>query len=199
MAQSMISNIQGDKRIVIIGCGRSDTKFISKYLGLIHEKQEDNILRKIGRYYGVVGKDIMPKRGIACWQAVVDDNSYYTIEPSDYILHQVRNPIDAISLSHAIKQKESWDLIISNVKEINKSDSLLLKRMKYWYYWNKMAEIRASATYRVEDIQSKLSTDTNTRKTWDIYRKVSWSDMEKENSDLTSQIRSLAIRYGYDL
>jgi len=141
----------------------------------------------------------MPKRGIACWQAVVDDNSYYTIEPSDYVLHQVRNPIDTISSSHAIKLKESWDLIISNVKEISKNDSLLLKCMKYWYYWNLMAENRALETYRVEEIKSKVSKDTNTRIKSDLYRKVSWSDMEKEDSDLTSQIRSLAIRYGYDL
>lgn len=69
--------------------------------------------------------------------------------------------------------------------------------MKYWYHWNLMAEKRALATYKVEDIQSKQSKKTNTRKTWSSYRKVSWADLEAEDPELTSKIKSLAKRYGY--
>jgi len=197
----MTLDLPEDKRIVIIGCGRSGTKFISKHLGLIHEKHkpERNPFKSIGRFFGLIDKEKIPDKGIACWQAVVDDNSYYTIESTDYVLHQVRNPIDTISSCHAIKQKESWNLIISNIKEINEDDSLLLKCMKYWYYWNKIAEKRASKTYRIEDINSETPSDTNTRRDLDLYIKVSWSDMEKENSGLTSKIKSLAIKYGYNL
>lgn len=176
----MTLDLPEDKRIVIIGCGRSGTKFISKHLDLGHETSVTN-------------------RGIACWQAVVDDNSYYTIAPTDHVLHQVRNPIDTISSCHAILMKESWDLIINNIDAMNEEDPLLLKCMKYWYYWNRMAEKRALETHRVEDIFSEVPRDTNTRKDLDLYRKVSWTDMEAEDSDLTSKIKSLAINYGYNL
>ena len=168
------------KNLVVIGCGRSGTKFISKHLGLGHEIKKT-------------------EKGIACWQAVIDNNPYYSIQPGDYIVHQIRNPIDTISSCHAILMKESWDLIINNVKDINEKDSLLLKCMKYWYYWNIMAEEKALVSYRIEDIFSEIPKNTNSRKDWDLYRKISWDDMQNEDNYLTRKIRILATKYGYNL
>jgi len=95
--------------------------------------------------------------------------------------------------------KESWDLIINNVKDINEKDSLLLKCMKYWYYWNIMAEEKALVSYRIEDIFSEIPKNTNSRKDWDLYRKISWDDMQNEDNYLTRKIRTLATKYGYNL
>lgn len=173
-------NFDKKKRIVVIGCGRSGTKFISKHLGLGHETR-------------------ITERGIACWHAVVDKNPYYTIQPNDYVVHQIRNPIDTISSCHAILMKESWDLIINNIKDMNKDDSLLLKCMKYWYYWNQMAEKRASKSYKVEDLSSEVPKDVNSRKDSELYRKISWNDMQNEDKNLANRIKSLAIKYGYNL
>lgn len=165
--------------IVIIGCGRSGTKFISRHLGLGHEKLEDS--------------------GLACWQSVVDGNGIYDIQPGDFVLHQVRNPLEVISSCHTILMQESWDLIHEHIPSINEDDSLLSKCMKYWYYWNRMAEDRALVTYRVEDVSSDVSQITNTRQKWDTYKRVEWADLKREDRKLWKAIRKLAATYGYDV
>ena len=71
--------------------------------------------------------------------------------------------------------------------------------MKYWYYWNQMAEKRALESYKVEDLSSEVSKDTNSRKDLEIYRKISWNDMQNEDKNLATKIRTLAIKYGYNL
>jgi len=171
--------IKNPIHLVITGCGRSGTKFISAHLDLGHEK--------LGR------------NGVSAWQATVDLNPIYTLKSDDFILHQVRHPIPTISSCHAFVMEESWNLIEDNIPSVKKSDSLLLKCMKYWYYWNLMAEKRALATYRVEDIQSKQSKKTNTRKNWTRYRKVSWADLQAEDPELTRKIKLLATNYGYEI
>lgn len=171
--------IKNPIHLVIIGCGRSGTAFIGTHLDLGHEK--------LGR------------NGISAWQAAVDINPIYTLKSNDFILHQVRNPISTISSCHAFVMKESWSLIEANIHSINSSDSLLLKCMKYWYHWNLMAEKRALATYRVEDIKSEQPKNINTRKTWSSYRKVSWADLQAEDPELTRKIKLLASRFGYEI
>jgi hypothetical protein len=165
--------------LVIIGCGRSGTKFISKHLGLGHEKLEDS--------------------GLACWQSVVDGNGFYDIQPGDFILHQVRHPLDVISSCHTILMQSSWELIHRHIDSVDEEDSLLSKCMNYWYHWNLMAEKRALATYRVEDVFSEVSHSTNTRKEWEAYNRIEWIDLKREDRKLCKAIRKLAKRYGYDV
>jgi len=164
--------------IVIIGCGRSGTKFISQHLGIGHEKLAGN--------------------GLACWQSVVDNNGFYEIKSGDYILHQVRHPLDVISSCHTIQLDSSWELIHQHIQSINEGDSILSKCMNYWYHWNLMAERRALTTYRVEDVFSKVSLKTNTRKDWENYSRKEWADLKRENRKLCKAIRKLAEKYGYD-
>ena len=86
--------------------------------------------------------------------------------------------------------------------------------MKYYYYWNKLAEKKAQYTYRIENIENelqkildigkfnikvdknlikKVSKDVNKRE----HTKLTWKDLEKEDKDLTNKIRLLAKHYGY--
>ena len=165
--------------IVIIGCGRSGTTFISKHLGLGHEK--------------------LGETGIACWQAVVkNNNGFYEITDDDFVLHQVRHPLDAISSCHTIMMDSSWDLIHNNIEQVDIDDSLLSKCMKYWYYWNLMAEKRAISTYRVEEVLSEVPQTTNSRKEWDTYKRIEWSDLKKEDRKTMQNDQEIIERYGYE-
>jgi hypothetical protein len=71
--------------------------------------------------------------------------------------------------------------------------------MNYWYHWNLMAEKRALATYRVEDVFSEVSHSTNTRKEWETYNRIEWADLKREDRKLCKAIRKLAKKYGYDV
>ena len=104
----------GRKRLLVTGCGRSGTKYISLFLTKMgvqcgHEK---------------IGKD-----GVAAWSLAVDSEAYHMhLRRRDYnfytILHQVRNPLDVIKSSHTITAS-SWAYIEKFIP-IQKNDSLTL-------------------------------------------------------------------------
>ncbi|MEO0878065.1 MAG: hypothetical protein AAFY48_25970, partial [Bacteroidota bacterium] len=91
-------------------------------------------------------------------------------------------------------------------------DFAVLRGMKYWYYWNQLAEERASFTYRVENLDEVLpdllriggfptqfiqnhdvAKTTNTRP----HSGLGWEDLRKEDEGLTKKIIEMAVRYGY--
>ncbi len=132
------------RKLLITGCGRSGTKYISELLkccgfDIGHEKD---------------GKD-----GIASWpMAVSDDESPWGPPSNDYefenVIHQVRHPFKTISSCLTISDK-SWNYIKKHIP-INDSDSKIIMSAKYWYYWNLKAEGKAKFTYKIEDIESVL-------------------------------------------
>ena len=89
--------------------------------------------------------------------------------------------------------------------------------MKYWYYWNQLAEKRAAFSYQVEEIEralpeliriggfdesrfdsaviGEIRTDLNQRN----HPSLTWGCLQSENPELTEGIRRLATRYGYQL
>lgn len=86
--------------------------------------------------------------------------------------------------------------------------------MHVYIHYNRLAQFRASYTYRVENIRQEYpelcrragftstlkpdfttSEKTNTR----YHRDVSWADLENADTELAAQVRALAIEYGYAL
>lgn len=176
-------------RIAIIGCARSGTKYISEvlnYLGL-----------KIGHEYDNTN-------GIVDWHKTCSDLKHY-----DLILHQVRNPLNSIA-SITTLLPESWELIKKHIPEINEDDTLIVKCMKYWYYWNLLAEKHKAYFYNIESIEtllpslcdmlkvqhkdiSHIAKDLNKRN----HVTLLWENLITEDEQLAIKIKELAAKYGF--
>jgi hypothetical protein len=87
--------------------------------------------------------------------------------------------------------------------------------MKYWYYWNIMAEKKAVYSYRVEEIdneiyelikiggfnvssdiislKSTIMKNVNSRK----HSNLCWEDLKRADSNLSQKIYNLSLHYGY--
>ncbi len=191
------------KTLLITGCGRSGTNYISDFL-------KANGLD--------IGHESEGKDGISSWlMTVEDDNPPFGPSAVDYsfehTIHQVRNPIDTISSGLTIKEI-SWDYIKKYIP-IGAGDSTLLKASKYWYYWNVLAEKKAEFTYKVEEIELVLpkiinlagkgklkkeslfsvSKKTNSRE----HKSITIDEIKKEDAVLCKNIIALANRYGYKI
>jgi len=189
-----------DKKLLILGCGRSGTRYFSD---LLRSNDIDVQHEKIGN------------DGVACWYSVFNSNkppvSFFlpNYKETEFIkIHQVRNPIDVIASAHTL-MPHSWEYVRRSIP-INENDNLLLTCMKYWYYWNVEAEKNSIFTYKIEDIRTKISdilpligknpqdfkfnsVGSNSRKHQDL----TWEDLYSENSELADLIKSLAAKYGY--
>jgi len=203
--------------LLIIGCGRSGTLYTSLIL----------------RSYGVlIGHEVLGRDGVASWYLTpIKDNRMKKIPfnrmsnisalgKDPIIIHQVRHPLKAIGSQHTL-MPPSWKYVESfKFVKIQPSDSLLLKCMKYWYYWNLKAEENARYTYRIEGLPYELggfceaierpelnddvmrallettSDQTNTRN--GRYKPVTWDCLENEDLRLCENIWLLASKYGYN-
>ena len=176
------------KKLLIIGCARSGTLFTSEAL----QKQGLDI-----------GHEVMGADGMVSWFATFEDCCILPKEhlpsvshTSFFILHQVRHPLRVISSAVTLTAK-SWRRICARVPEITLEESLLLRCMKYWYYWNQIAEAVASMTYRVETFNGRraedVATDTNHRE----HRELDWVSLHEQYPVLCEKIQRLSTRYGY--
>jgi hypothetical protein len=192
-------------RLLIVGCGRSGTRYISKVLcraglGIGHEKP---------------GND-----GMANWMSVAipDDISSY-----DVIWHQVRHPLGVIA-SFGTVMERTWRFIYEKEPRILPDDAVLLRCMKYWLYWNQRCEDCASLSYRVENLRVllpsflerlgleptkdvvaeslKVPTNDHTRRQGhrvsSVYPKLVWADLVRQDASIAAQVRAQAQGYGYD-
>jgi hypothetical protein len=128
------------KRVLITGCGRSGTKYITF------------VLRRLGLD---VGHERMGDDGIASWCMAVNAESVaWGVSASRYsfehVLHQVRHPLDAIA-SIATFKEPSWRFICAHAP-IVADEPVLLRSAKYWYHWNLEAEKIAHWRYAVEQL-----------------------------------------------
>lgn len=186
--------MKGTKTMIIItGCGRSGTKYISKLC------QSNGI---------DIGHEDYGTDGIVSWYLAPS----LTPPSGVSILHQVRHPLKVIS-SMTTALDKSWNYI-SNFVHFGLDDSLLLKCMKYWHDWNMYVEDKANYRYRIEDIgvefpklleisgfkapkkiNYKIPKNINTRKHVDYTKE----DLEYEDKNLYSLIKDTAKRYGYKM
>jgi hypothetical protein len=197
------------RTLLVVGCARSGTTYISK------------VLKKSGLR---IGHEKMSRDGISTCELVGDPKRGYWqgrwgVIPENYdfahIFHQVRNPLNVISSTYVTENLNSWYFIMNYIPEILMQDSHLVKCAKYWYYWNLKAEKIAEWTYRIEDLDQKWEEfekrlgrkisraaientprNINSRKTYT--RQFTWEDLQKElDPTLYQNIRELAKRYGY--
>jgi hypothetical protein len=201
--------LRNDHKLMIIGCGRSATHFASH---LFHE---------LGIH---IGHERLEKHGIVSWTLVPD--TYTTVWGPSYnqirhlyipIVHQVRNPLDVISsVGTVFSDRKSWNFI-SKFIPINVNDSLILRGMKYWYFWNLLAEKKAVYTYRVENIENELekllvigrfeTTVDNEHMLEAMSNRISvrkhpnltWNDLKEADKALTNMIITMSKRYGYNV
>jgi len=200
------------KDLLIVGCGRSGTSYISKLwknmgLDINHERYGAHGL---SNWYFTPGHQ-MTKGPFGAERMVFGDYDYKCI------FHQVRHPLSAIS-SVTTLAHQSWNWLSSWVP-IEKDDSLLKKSMKYWHHWNILAENMAELTYQVEQIdevleelcnrlgKSDLFTNNNINKIKKMPSDInsrehdafSWKDLQIEDSVLCEWIKEQAKRYGYSI
>lgn len=126
------------KRLLITGCGRSGTKYVT------------HLLRRLGLD---VPHERMGADGIASWAMAVDaDAVVWGVSPRDYdfehVFHQVRDPREVIASATTFKPR-SWDFICAHTP-VPADDPVVLRAAKYWYYWNLEAEKIAGWRYRID-------------------------------------------------
>jgi hypothetical protein len=126
------------KRLLITGCGRSGTRYIT------------HLLRRLGMD---VRHERMGAAGIASWGMAVDSDTVAWGVPTrqfafEHIFHQVRDPRHVIASATTFKP-DSWTFICAHAP-IALSEPVLLRAAKYWYYWNLEAEKIAHWRYRIE-------------------------------------------------
>ena len=204
-------------RILITGCGRSGTNYVARALS------------SIGFPFCHEG---FPQKGIAAWPLAVKNDEpmpwWMLFKQGDFVfkpvLHQVRHPLAVIASTQTFANS-SWRYIEKFIP-IKENDSLLLKCMKYWHYWNLKAEEVSEWTYRVEsfpgifpefcekmghpeliekkDKFTQMVKTVNTRaKRLDknplklSKKSVTWSRLEAEDRELCALIRKQAQKYGY--
>lgn len=197
---------QKRKILVITGCGRAGTTFSAQAL----------------RSEGInIGHERLRKDGISSWYLVSGERNV-PLGPSmadldsipKVVVHQVREPLAAIS-SIQVLGGPSWRFIANEVSIDADADSILLKSMKYYYYWNRMAEKisdhRVRAEYFEEDISYVLSTmkrserlgtlkvSANDRINTRRHTRVTWEEMRREDSVLCLKIQNMAREYRYQI
>lgn len=188
-------------RVVITGCARSGTKYMSRVLkrhGLDVEHER-------------VGSD-----GTVDWKWAP------LVDPAGVmVLHQVRHPLKVIASCRTLI-RSSWEYISRHIavsvppKGVQITpDVLLLRCMNYWAQWNSKVERKALFRFRVEDLEYDLEAicsyfgcdpdprvlefvpkDLNTRR-WK-FKPVTWDDLSRISVEDTRAIRGMAKRYGYE-
>jgi len=180
-----------------------------RYIGLsAHYRGASHYMREVVKKCGFhIGHQAFGNDGV-CSGAV----AITRLPPGTILIHQVRHPLKTItSVSRFMRDIKTVSGTFSYV-DLN-NDSKLLMAMKYWYYFNKVAEARNFYIYRVEDIDnvwhqitSLLDVDVpevpNVKRNIGLHNMTepyfTWNDLYREDAQLTESIKRMASRYGYD-
>jgi len=192
------------KKLLVVGCGRSGTRYASK------------VLRLAGLD---VGHERDGRHGRVDWRCVADPSAAGRY---GLVLHQVRHPLRVIESFHTAG-KVSWGLIAKADPDIVVGP-LLRDCVRYWVRWNQAAERMAARTYRVEDMASELPsilaacgmgpgadlskalsvcTSDHTRRGHPKHGarlpSITMADVMSDAGDDVVPLLRLARRYGYEL
>ena len=203
--RSLGIRFSSEGRVAVIGCARSGTTYTS---------------RLMTQFGFDVRHEQLGKHGICSW-CIVPDTASRIMGPAARnlslarlpVVHQVREPLKAISSCTALSQK-SWEWI-AKYTSVRDCDSKLLRSMKYWLEWNEIAEGRAVFSYQLENIDEALplifdvagfdypvesslgsesvAKNVNTRK----HVGFDWADLREEDGRLAQKIKEMGARYGY--
>jgi len=198
--------------IIIIGCPKSGTQYISKlltHLGLdiIHEAQCTCASGRDGRVSWLYGAGF--------YAIPFDGEPPLSTYINPIILHQVRNPLNTMSSCQKISEA-AWDYI-SKYIPIKPEYSLPRKCLYLYYYWNTRCEHLAEYTYRIETLEEEwnifcnkinhseliekkklikdIPKNVNTAKP---YHQFTWGELLDIDEFITVEVMKLAERYNYD-
>jgi hypothetical protein len=116
-----------------------------------------------------------------------------TLKDFDFVLHQVRNPLDVVR-SLPVDAHPFWRLANKHVGPL--TGTKLNRHFQLWERWNKLCEQNSIATYKIEDIPTEIdgitfNKNANTRVgTMKYISRPAWGDVPQE-------VVSLAEQYGY--
>lgn len=195
------------KLILITGCGRSGTFFMSGLLRTAGLKIEHEAPGEDGSSSWCMA--------VNCWTPWAASDPVGNVEFA-HIFQIVRNPLHVITsfyINLFDLTKEEWRFIRRHIPEIHENDSLLVQCAKYWYYWNLKAEKIASWRFRLEDIDQLLpefeqrlgihfnqtSLNDLPKNNWRATtKKVKWIELKAVLSpELFQNIQEMAFNYGY--
>lgn len=192
-------------RLLILGCGRSGTRYVTKVLGRLGLR---------------IGHETPGRDGMASWMSVGREED---IRAHDVVWHQVREPVGVVA-SFCTVMRRTWTYVCDVEPRVPRGDPLLLRSMKYWLYWNDLCESAADRTYRVEAVMDVLPLlagelgveltgsaleaagnvpkNDHTRQQGhavsDTYPDISWGDLEAADASIAARMRAQAERYGYE-
>ena len=192
--------------LLVIGCGRSGTRFISSLL----QKNKIDVPHEMVGSEGIVGGDIaafQSKERSRCTRGI---SPYEAWARRTHVFHQVRAPLPAI---RSIAMTGNWNFVNKWCPEV-RGASRILKSMRYWFFWNKRCHEIATWTYQVEKLESlceefsrrlgrevkwhpELPTTLNTRKHLHGYPHWTEDDLWEADGELARRIFEQAMRYGY--
>lgn len=194
-----------DPFIVITGCPRSGTAYITVLLNALGVK---------------IGHEAVREDGIASWLLAARSNkgpygpgfSKLGTRPLA-VVHQVREPLATIA-SMTTLLGPSWKFAASHI-DCAREPSLVRMAMKLWVGWNALTEKIAEKRYRIEEIDTVLpellkffnrAPAGNLQAVLaDIPRNVhtrphdtlTWQDLEREDQALSERVREMSKTYGY--
>lgn len=133
------------RRVLVTGCGRSGTTYVSV------------LLRKCGVH--VPHEHHMGRDGISSWLFAAEASAApWGPAPSAFrfenVVHLVRDPLAAIP-SIATFRESAWAYIEGHIA-LDPSAPPLARSAMYWLRWNELVEGRADARLRVEDMPGAL-------------------------------------------
>ena len=194
--------------ILILGCVRSGTKFISTLL------QENGVRVS----HEGLGSDGIVSGDLAAIREASPTHITKQISPQEawsrrtHAFHQVRAPLPAIRSIATITH--SWGNLKRWLPQVDRAPSQLQQSMWYWYLWNRRCSRLASWTYRVEQFPEicsefserlgreikwpRLRTDINTRPSRDVYPDWDEAALRDADESLYERITRQAQRFGYE-
>jgi hypothetical protein len=136
----MTSTQPASRRLLITGCGRSGTKYISF------------VCRRLGVD---VRHERLGRDGIASWTMETrrfgPPNGAVRFE---HVFQQVRHPLPVIASVRSF-EPASWEFISRHIR-CPPDAPVELRGARYWLGWNELAERVAEWRYRIEDIDNQL-------------------------------------------
>lgn len=197
-------------KLLITGCPRSGTLHTAKVL----QKSGVRVGHECFKADGIV--TWLSIEGARTWKGLTEQKPRVVpVKDFDMVLQQVREPLACIrSLSIIMRVSKSY---ASAVVPLIRGQNELLYCMRFWFYWNSAVGTFAQSFYRVEDLPQALpkicgsvgvpvprtypnvSTSLHSKRPH-FYRlpELTWEDLFKVDSGLARQIKSMAVRYGYE-
>lgn len=201
-----------ERRILIVGCPRSGTKYISQVfkkagLSSTHENDKGKDV-VVGWRYAASGKAFCYHFRHIC--------RFYT--EFTQVWHQVRNPVKVLRSLPALGDYRNWAHIVDSRLGLGDRRSLEYG-MQFWLSWTRRCDDMCDWRYRVEDVQDgskvwrkmckrldlgeqglpPVSQRNNTRVKHKRYRSVTLADMRAADPGLAGKVIRRAKKYGYDL